>query len=50
MIPDGSLVVGSPGKIVRENDEQTRQMLLASAAIYVDKSVKMATDLVEVKR
>ena len=50
VIPDGSLVVGSPGKIVRENDEQTRQMLLASAAIYVDKSVKMATDLVEVKR
>lgn len=50
VIPDGSLVVGSPGKIVRENDEQTRQMLLASAAIYVDKSGKMATDLVEVKR
>ena len=50
VIPDGSLVVGSPGKIVRENDEQARQMLLASAAIYVGKSIKMATDLVEVKR
>ena len=25
VIPDGSLVIGSPGKVVRENDEQTRQ-------------------------
>jgi carbonic anhydrase/acetyltransferase-like protein (isoleucine patch superfamily) len=28
VIPDGSLVIGSPGKVVRENDEQTRQFLL----------------------
>jgi carbonic anhydrase/acetyltransferase-like protein (isoleucine patch superfamily) len=50
IIPDGSLVVGSPGKVVRENNEQARQMLLASAAHYVSKGQKMVTDLVEVKR
>ena len=50
VIPDGSLVIGSPGKVVRENDEQTRQFLLGSAAHYVEKGLKMVTDLVEVKR
>lgn len=50
VIPDGSLVIGSPGKVVRENDKQTRQFLLGSAAHYVEKSQKMATDLIEVKR
>jgi carbonic anhydrase/acetyltransferase-like protein (isoleucine patch superfamily) len=50
VIPDGSLVIGSPGKVVRENDEQTRQFLLGSAAHYVEKGQKMVTDLVEVKR
>lgn len=50
VIPDGSLVIGSPGKVVRENNEQTRQFLLASAAHYEEKSKKMATDLVEVER
>ena len=50
VIPDGSLVIGSPGKVVRENDEQTRQFLLGYAAHYVEKGQKMVTDLVEVKR
>ena len=50
MIPDGSLVVGSPGKVVRENDEQAKQLLLGSAAHYVQKGQKMMTYLVEVER
>ena len=50
VLPDGSLVIGSPGKVVRENDEQTRQFLLGSAAHYGEKGLKMVTDLVEVKR
>jgi carbonic anhydrase/acetyltransferase-like protein (isoleucine patch superfamily) len=33
-IPDGSLVMGSPGKVVRELDETARARLLASAANY----------------
>lgn len=50
VIPDGSLVVGSPGRVVRENDEQAKQLLLGSAAHYVQKGQKMMTDLVEVER
>ena len=50
VIPDGSMVVGSPGKVIRETDEQTRQFLLGSAAHYVHKAHKMTTDLVEVVR
>lgn len=34
-IPDGSLVVGSPAKVVRTLDEAARQALLDSAARYV---------------
>ncbi|HLQ19061.1 MAG TPA: gamma carbonic anhydrase family protein [Tabrizicola sp.] len=33
-IPDGSLVMGSPGKLVRELDEAARARLLKSAAGY----------------
>ena len=33
-IPDGSLVMGSPGKVVRALDEAARAMLLASAEHY----------------
>jgi carbonic anhydrase/acetyltransferase-like protein (isoleucine patch superfamily) len=50
VIPDGSLVIGSPGKVVRENDEQTKQFLLGSAAHYVEKGKKMTSDLVKVQR
>ena len=33
-IPDGSLVVGSPGKVVRALDDQTRTFLGQSAELY----------------
>lgn len=33
-IPDGSLVMGSPGRVVRQLDEAARARLLASAAGY----------------
>ncbi len=49
VIPDGSLVVGSPGVVVRQLDEQSKQALLGSAAGYVEKAARMASDLVEVK-
>jgi len=49
VIPDGSLVVGSPGVVVRQLDGQSRHFLLSSAAIYVEKAARMATDLVEVQ-
>ena len=35
-IPDNSLVMGSPGKVVRELDDGAAQMIAASAQVYVD--------------
>ena len=46
-IPDGSLVVGSPGQVVRELTEQQKKMLEASAAHYVHNAQRYARDLVE---
>lgn len=46
-IPDGSLVMGSPGKIVRELTEPQKKMLEASAAHYVHNAQRYARELVE---
>lgn len=46
-IPDGSLVMGSPGKVVRELTDAQKQMLKASAAHYVHNAQRYARDLVE---
>lgn len=46
-IPDGSLVMGSPGKVVRELSEQQMKMLEASAAHYVHNAQRYARDLHE---
>ena len=45
-IPDGSLVMGSPGKVVRELTEQQMRMLEASAAHYVHNAQRYARELV----
>ena len=45
-IPDGSLVMGSPGKVVRELTEQQKRMLEASAAHYVHNAQRYAQELV----
>lgn len=47
VIPDGSLVMGSPGKVVRELTEIQKKMLEASAAHYVHNAQRYARDLVE---
>lgn len=47
VIPDGSLVVGSPGRVVRELDAAQKKMLEASAAHYVQNARRYARDLVE---
>ncbi|WP_397449541.1 gamma carbonic anhydrase family protein [Pseudomonas sp. NA-150] len=44
-IPDGSLVMGSPGKVVRELTEGQKKMLEASAAHYVHNAQRYARDL-----
>jgi len=45
-IPDGSLVMGSPGKVIRELTEQQKRMLEASAAHYVHNAQRYAQALV----
>lgn len=46
-IPDGSLVMGSPGKVVRELTDAQKKMLEASAAHYVHNAQRYARDLHE---
>jgi len=46
-IPDGVLVVGSPGKIVRELRPQERENLLKIAADYVERSRRYKTEFRE---
>ena len=45
VIPDGSLVMGSPGKVVRELTEAQKLKLEASAANYVQNGQRYARDL-----
>ncbi|MCV4282708.1 gamma carbonic anhydrase family protein [Pseudomonas capsici] len=45
VIPDGSLVMGSPGKVVRELTDVQKKMLEASAAHYVHNAQRYARDL-----
>lgn len=46
-IPDGSLVMGSPGKVVRELNQQQKNMLEAGAAHYVHNAQRYARELAE---
>lgn len=45
VIPDGSLVMGSPGKVVRELTDIQKKMLEASADHYVHNAQRYARDL-----
>ena len=44
-IPDNSVVMGAPGKVVREMDEGGAQMLTASALHYVENWKRYAREL-----
>ena len=44
-IPDGSLVMGSPGKVVRQLTEQQQLMVAAGAAHYVHNAQRFQRDL-----
>ncbi|RVV99649.1 gamma carbonic anhydrase family protein [Mesobaculum littorinae] len=46
-IPDGSLVMGAPGKVVRELSEQQKQALLASALHYQDNAKRFGDTLTD---
>ncbi len=44
-IPDNSLVMGAPGKVVRELNDGQRKLLAASAQVYVLNAERYAQDL-----
>ncbi|MBB3994450.1 carbonic anhydrase/acetyltransferase-like protein (isoleucine patch superfamily) [Sulfitobacter undariae] len=48
VIPDGSLVMGAPGKVVRTLDEAAIQSLTMSALHYQQNAARFAVDLKEV--
>lgn len=47
VVPDGSMVLGSPGKVVKELDENTINMLKQGAEYYVANSQKYLAELTE---
>lgn len=47
-IPDGSLVIGSPGKVKRSLTEQEKQLLQASAAHYVENAQRYRESLLPI--
>ena len=46
VIPDGSVVMGSPGKIVREMNEAEKKIIEASAKYYIENWKKFKNELV----
>jgi carbonic anhydrase/acetyltransferase-like protein (isoleucine patch superfamily) len=44
-IPDNSVVMGAPGKVVRQTDDAVRAMLKYSAEHYVENWKRYARDL-----
>ena len=48
MIPDNSMVVGAPGKVIREIDEDGVRNLAASAERYVKNARRFAAGMVDV--
>jgi len=43
--PSGSLIVGSPARVVRQVSDAERQLLRASAAHYAEKAALYAAEL-----
>ena len=48
VIPDGSLVMGSPGKIIRKLDDEEKLSLIGSALHYQDRAAEFSKNLHEV--
>ena len=40
VIPDGSLVMGSPGKVIRKLDSETKESLIGSALHYQERAAE----------
>ena len=45
VIPDGSLVMGSPGKVIRQLDNETKESLIGSALHYQERAAEFIKHL-----
>ena len=45
VIPDGSLVMGSPGKVIRQLDNETKESLIGSALHYQERAAEFSEHL-----
>ena len=45
VIPDGSLVMGSPGKVIRQLDNETKESLIGSALHYQERATEFSKHL-----
>ena len=45
VIPDGSLVMGSPGKVIRQLDTETKESLITSALHYQERAAEFSKHL-----
>ena len=45
VIPDGSLVMGSPGKVIRQLDEDAKKSLIDSALHYQERAAEFSKHL-----
>jgi carbonic anhydrase/acetyltransferase-like protein (isoleucine patch superfamily) len=48
IIPDGSLVLGSPAKVIKQLDEKTKTMITEGAAHYVQNNQKYKKELKQI--
>jgi carbonic anhydrase/acetyltransferase-like protein (isoleucine patch superfamily) len=48
IVPDGSLVLGSPAKVIKQLDEKTQAMIAAGAAHYVHNNVRYKNELTQI--
>ena len=45
VIPDGTLVMGSPGKVIRQLDNETKESLIGSALHYQERATEFSKHL-----
>jgi carbonic anhydrase/acetyltransferase-like protein (isoleucine patch superfamily) len=48
VIPDGSLVLGSPAKVIKQLDEKTQEMIAAGTAHYVKSNHQYRKELKQI--
>ena len=49
-VPDGAVVMGSPGKVVRTMEPERRRQLEANAAVYVDNARRFRAGLIPLEQ